>query len=376
MSQEKKEVNPIEYALMHAIYKHAHHNTHKILPFERFREHNAKVQARRNDSKILIEPYHNDDAGVIQIFDNTAPTILKTESHCSPSVVNPYGSAATCISGAARDVVAMGGMPVGITDFIGTLGADEEILVGPCAFNGECSCGNCITMTSQERSDLMLNGMMDMCDILNLYIVAGGYSTSIKGITPAVVGTVMGYQLTEKPLTKVAKDYGDQLILIGGTNNDGNDTVYRANMTDEMRPAIPLFDEELISMLGAHAAFKTGKVKTCSDLGAAGLGAAVCESANYGDKGVVVDLSEIPLRAKNMNPSEIILCETQGRYLVQVDRDDVEEVLDAIRKTGADATHIGAITNDKGATFYKGSQKVAYIPRNPSDKELQRILRR
>jgi len=364
-------VNQIEKALMHALFLHPHHNTDKTIDFGKFKTLNNKVN-QKHPGLILVEPADNDDAGVFEVPGTDVRMVFKTESHCSPCVVEPYGSAVTCLTGAARDVVAMGAEPLVATDFIGTQPPENELVVGPCGFTGDgktCTCGNCETMTSVERVQLMLDGFREGCDALGIGVVAGGFSTSFqKDIVPAVVGSVVGKLITDEPLKKPAKNVGDNLILIGVTSNDGNDTAYRAGFADVMLPAQPLFEEERISMDGALAAFRTGKINACSDLGAAGIGAAVCESARYGGLGAKVDLSLVPLKAEasDNKPEATLINETQARYLLHVNPSDVEEVLGAIRATGATATNIGEITDSGEVVFTFADETVAVIPNAPS----------
>ena len=192
------------------------------------------------------------------------------ESHCSPCVPRPYDSAATGAGGAMRDVVAMGGQPLFLLDFIGTRPLEEEVIVGPCGFDGKCTCGECEIMTSGERINLMIKGIHDMCKAMGVFVVGGGLSTSFSDIVPAVVVAVIGRLVVDEPLTKPAKRVGDHLIIIGETNNDGNDTLYRAGLVDVMRPALALFDEERTTMEAALAAIRTGKIHACSDLGLQG----------------------------------------------------------------------------------------------------------
>jgi phosphoribosylformylglycinamidine synthase len=154
----------------------------------------------------------------------------------------------------------MGARPVFLLDFIGTRPLDQEVLVGPCGFSGKCTCGKCTVMTSQERVNIMVKGLKDMCEAMDVFIVGGGFSTSFSDIVPAVVVSVIGKLVTEKPLTKPAKDAGDKIIIIGVTGNDGNDTLYRAGLVKDMRPAIALFREERIALEGALAALVPGKL--------------------------------------------------------------------------------------------------------------------
>ncbi|MCL1838557.1 MAG: AIR synthase-related protein [Propionibacteriaceae bacterium] len=363
-------MNQIEKALMHALFLHPHHNTDKTIDFSKFTVLNEKVN-QKNPGLIMVQPADNDDAGVFEIPGTGVRMVFKTESHCSPCVVEPYGSAVTCLTGCARDVVAMGGEPLVATDFIGTQPPENEVLVGPCGFVGDgktCTCGNCNTMTNDRRVQLMLDGFRDGCEALGIGVVAGGFSTSFSDIVPALVGSIVGRLITDEPLKKPARNVGDKLILIGVTSNDGNDTAFRAGFADVMLPAQPLFEEEKTSMAGALAAFRTGKINACSDLGAAGIGAAVCESARYGGLGAKIDLSLVPLTAAaaDNKPEATLINETQARYLLHVNPSDVEEVLAAIRATGSTATVIGEITDAAEVVFTYADDVVAVIPNSPS----------
>ncbi len=264
-----------------------------------------------------------------------------------------------------RDVVAMGGRPVFLLDFIGTRPLDQEVIVGPCGFSGKCTCGQCKVMSSQERLNIMIKGVRDMCETMDVFIIGGGFSTSFSDIVPAVVVSVIGQLISDAPLTKPAKNVGDQLIIVGDTGSDGNDTLYRAGLVEEMRPAEALFKEEKVTMEAALAAIKTGKINACSDLGAAGIGAAVSESVRYGGLGARVDLSPAPLKEAGLTPEEILICETQARMLFQVNPKDVPQVLQAIRSQGAKTAVIGEITSDEDAVFLYDNKTVARIPNQP-----------
>ena len=228
-------------------------------------------------------------------------------------------------------------------------------------------------MTSQERLNLIMKGIKDMCTAMDVFIIGGGLSTSFSDIVPAVVVAVIGKLVTEKPLTKPAKAVGDKIILVGETSNDGNDTLFRAGLAKEMRPAEALFNEERVTMEASLAAFRTGKIKTSSDLGAAGIGAAVCESARYGGFGAEVDLSVVPVKVKDITPEEILICETQARMAFQVFPENVAEVIKAIQSKGGIATVIGDITDSDQEVFKYNDRIVATIPNKPSKEILESL---
>lgn len=363
-------MNRIEKALIHALFVHLHHNIDQVIDFKTIKKLNQKVN-RLWPGALVVGP--GDDAAVFQMPGIDGLFVAKQESHCSPCVPRPYDAAATGAGGAMRDIVAMGGRPLFLLDFVGTRPLAEKVLVGPCGFAGECSCGKCIEMTSGERLNLMMKGVRDMCVALDVFLVGGGLSTSFSDIVPAVVVAVIGKLITEKPLTKPAKTAGDKIILIGETGNDGNDTLFRAGLVPEMRPAIALFEEERITMEATLAAFQTGKIHACSDLGAAGIGAGVCESARYGGFGAVVDLTNVPVKVQSITPEEILICETQGRMVLQVPTPDVGEVMEAIRSKRGRAAVIGEINWDDKEVFEHAGQTVAVIPNKPSKKILESL---
>jgi phosphoribosylformylglycinamidine (FGAM) synthase-like enzyme len=275
----------------------------------------------------------------------------------------------------AIDVLAMGARPIFLLNFVGTRPINEKVIVGPCGFKGKCTCGKCIEMTSGERLDLIMKGVRDMCKTMDVFIVGGGLSTSFSDIVPAVVVSVIGELVTPEPLTKPAKSAGDKIILIGETSNDGNDTLYRAGLVKEMKPAIALFEEEKQTMEATLAAFQTGKIKACSDLGAAGIGAAVCESARYGGFGARVDLTKAPVNVDKLTPEEVLICETQGRFAVQVAPEDAEHVLAAVQSNGKKAAIIGEITDDDKEIFEYNGKTVAVIPNKPSKDVLDELVK-
>ena len=363
-------MNKIERALMHALFVHLHHNIDKAIDFKAIEALNKKI-GKIFPKALIVGP--GDDAAAFKFPGLKGTFVGKMESHCSPCVPRPYDAAATGGGGAMRDVVAMGARPIFLMNFIGTRALDEKVIVGPCGFTGTCTCGKCVEMTSGDRVNLMVNGLRDMCGAMDVFIVGGGFSTSFSDIVPAVVVSVIGKLVTAKPLTKPAKSSGDQFILIGRTGSDGNDTLYRAGLVKEMRPAVALFKEERMIMEASLAAFRTGKIKSCSDLGAAGIGAAVCESARYGGFGAHVDLAKVPLREKGLSPEEILICESQGRMSVQVAKKDVAQVLKTIRAKGVRAEVIGEINDDDKEVFEHKGKSIAVIPNNPSRAELEAL---
>jgi phosphoribosylformylglycinamidine (FGAM) synthase-like enzyme len=121
------------------------------------------------------------------------------------------------------------------------------------------------------------------------------------------------------------------------------------------------------------AAFGTGKIKACSDCGAAGIGAAICESARYGGLGARIDLSRVPVSVKEITPEEILICETQARYIVHVAPESADKVLKAIRSKYDYAEVIGEVTSDDKEVFEYNGKVIATIPNKSSQETLETL---
>ena len=360
-----RELNVIERALMYALFVHLHHNIDNVIDFEEIDKLNQKIRKEFYPDILLIGP--GDDAGVIGIPGTDIKLVGKMESHCSPCVVDPWGSAFTGGGGAIRDVVAMGARPLFLEDFVGLGPLDKKVLVGPCGFKGECRCGKCQWMTNQARLNLITKGVRDVCELMGVILLGGGLSTSLDGVVPAVVVAVVGELVTDKPLTKPFKNPGDSIILIGETDDDGNDTIFRAGLAKEMKPAKPLLREERTSMEAALAAIRTGLMHSLSDLGAAGIGAAVCEAAKTSGLGAEIELSKVPIKqGKQLNPAELILNETQARYSFTVSPENAQCVLKEIKGAGGVGTVIGEVKEDTKTIFRHNGEVVASISNRPS----------
>ena len=368
-----RDFNQFELTAMHALNYHPHHNPQQVVPFVKLDGLNAYVNTLF-PGLVILGPDPHEHSGVGQIPGTNTKLVFHCESHMSPSVFEPYGSTVTLMTGNFRDVFIMGARPFWATNLIGSPALENKIAVGPCAYEGDgsvCICGNCKVITIAERNQLHFQGMLDACKALGVAMMAGGTSTSIKGPVPAVAATVIGVLTVDQPLRKPARHAGDKLILIGKTDESGNDTAYRAGVAgaEIMIPAKPLFEPERISGEGVLAAIQTGKVNAGSDLGAAGIVAASRESACAGGLGVIVDLSAVALTesARDISPFEIAFNETQARYALQVNSNNVDEVLEAIRSTGATANVVGEITETKEAVYTFGSDIIARIPNEPPE---------
>jgi phosphoribosylformylglycinamidine synthase len=100
------------------------------------------------------------------------------------------------------------------------------------------------------------------------------------------------------------------------------------------------------------------------DLGGAGLSCATSELASAGDGGMVIELDQVPLRAANMSPAEVLSSESQERMCAVVTPENVEAFMAVCRKWDVLATVIGEVADgDRLRITWHGETVVDVPPR-------------
>ena len=296
-----------------------------------------------------------EDAGVVE-FDEDHAYVVALESHNHPSAIEPYGGAATGIGGIVRDVVCMGAQPIALIDpiFFGSLDSNKGLPSGvkhpKYLFSG------------------VVSGISDYGNRIGIPTTTGMvyFDDSYVGNCLVNVGCV-GIARKDKIISSSVKKAGDIFVLVGGkTGRDGihGVTFASAELSDssdeESRGAVQLGDpitkEPLI-----HACLEVnnrGLLNGMKDLGGGGLSCVVGEMALSGGFGAEVFLDEVPLKEEGLWPWEIWVSESQERFMLAVDKKNIDEVLHIFEFWDCSATIIGKSIPEKLLrVFYKG-QKV------------------
>ena len=282
------------------------------------------------------------DAGVLQFEDGYAYAI-RIESHNHPSAVEPYGGAATGIGGILRDVLAVGGQPIALTDplFFGPLDLDRSALPPG-------------VKSPRYLAEGVIAGIRDYGNRVGVPTVSGvvGFDPAYV-VNPIVNVGCVGFLPRSRLLPNRAQAVGDHLVLVGGlTGRDGIGGVAFASkdLTDrsesESRGAVqlgnPIMKEPL--MQASVEVFDAGLVQGLKDLGGGGLATASGELVHAGGFGSRIDLSRVPLRDEGLLPWEVWISESQERMLFDVRPKDVDRVLAVFRRDDVPATDIGEVT--------------------------------
>ncbi len=299
------------------------------------------------------------DAGVLDFGDGYAYA-LRIESHNHPSAIEPYGGAATGIGGILRDVLAVGGKPIALTDplFFGPLDATEATLPPG-------------VKSPRYLANGVIAGIRDYGNRVGVPTVGGGlYFDPAYVVNPLVNVGCVGLLPKARLLPNRAQSAGDLLVLLGGrTGRDGIGGVafasreITARSESESRGAVqlgnPILKEPLIH--ASIEAFDRGLVRAVKDLGGGGIASAFGELAYAGGFGMHLDLARVPLREAGLRPWEVWVSESQERMVFEVRPDDLQALLAVCRRYDVPATPLGEVTEAPYETIDWNGVRVARL---------------
>ncbi|MEU5872023.1 phosphoribosylformylglycinamidine synthase subunit PurL [Glycomyces sp. NPDC047369] len=293
-----------------------------------------------------------ENAGVVAIDDNIAVT-FKVESHNHPSYVEPKQGAATGVGGIIRDIIAMGARPIAVMDSLrfGAIDHPDTARVLPGVVDGIGHYGNCVGLPN---------------------IGGETYFDPCYQGNPLVNALSVGVMPRSRLQSMQASGTGNIVILLGAkTGRDGIGGVsvlasatFSESGEGDARPSVQVgdpFTEKLLIEVCLEL-FDAQLVVGVQDLGGAGLTCALSETAAAGDGGMHVDLELVPLRAKGMEPQDILASESQERMLLIVDPAKAEEVLARAHRWGLLATAIGTVTDSGRLVVDFHGQTVVDVP--------------
>ncbi|MCI4368388.1 MAG: phosphoribosylformylglycinamidine synthase subunit PurL [Thermoplasmata archaeon] len=283
------------------------------------------------------------DAGVMRFEDGWAYA-LRIESHNHPSAVEPYGGAATGIGGILRDVLAVGGKPIALTDplFFGPLSPPAERVPKG-------------VKSPRYLAEGVVAGIRDYGNRVGVPTISGSISFDPSyTVNPLVNVGCVGLLPNSRLIPNRAARAGDRLLLVGGlTGRDGIGGVAFASqeLTErseaESRGAVqlgnPIMKDPVIR--ACLEAFDRGLVRGAKDLGGGGLASASGELVHAGGFGSRIELDRVPLREPDLQPWEVWISESQERMLLDVAPRDLETARGIFERYDVPATDIGAVTD-------------------------------
>jgi phosphoribosylformylglycinamidine synthase len=266
------------------------------------------------------------DAAVVALPESNKALVMTSD--CTPRYcqADPELGGAQAVVESWRNITAVGGTPLAITDNMNFGNPERPEIMGQFA--------GCI------------EGMRAACLALDYPVVSGNVSlyneTNGTGILPTpTIGGVGILADADKSVGIALKNPGDTLILIGTTQGHLGCSLYLREVLgreDGPPPAIDLAAERRHGDF-VRAQIAAGRVASCHDVSDGGLLVAVAEMAMAGKLGATITtLAGVPQHG-------FLFGEDQARYVLATARPD--SVLAAAEKAGIPALTLGSVGGDQ-----------------------------
>ncbi|MFH6785090.1 phosphoribosylformylglycinamidine synthase subunit PurL [Methylobacterium sp. MA0201] len=268
------------------------------------------------------------DAAVVRVEDGPKGLALTTDVTPRYCEADPVEGGKQAVAEAWRNITAVGGRPLAITDNLNFGNPEKPEVMGQ--FVG------CI------------QGIGEACRALDFPVVSGNVSlyneTEGVGILPTPsIGGVGVVDDVNRIATIAFKRDGDALVLIGATKGWLGQSAYLATICGREEGAPPPVDLAAEKRNGdfVRGLITSGLVNTVHDLSDGGLAVAVAEMALAGRIGAVLPECPLPVPCH-----AYLFGEDQGRYLLAVEPDAVADLLYSASAQGIDAAVIGVTGAD------------------------------
>ena len=307
--------------------------------------------------QVLVGP--GEGAGIVRVGE--LAVAIRLESHNHPSFVESFQGAATGIGGIVRDVLSVGARPIALFD---------PLRFGPLPSEGRAP------LEVAERNRFLVEGVVSGISSYGNCIgvpTLGGemkFEDCYSG-NPLVNVMCVGVMPVDRIRLARAEGVGNKVLLLGSkTGRDGIGGVsVLASQTfegggEEKRPSVQVGDPftEKLLIEACLELMDEDLVVGIQDLGGAGLSCATSESAARAGNGMRIDLDQVPLREKGMEPFEVLISESQERMLVIVSEDHVSQALSICEKWGLSASVIGDVTAGDRLHVFQNTELIADVP--------------
>ena len=265
------------------------------------------------------------DAGVVRVHGTNKAVAASIDSSADYCFAHPLTGGKQVVCESWRNLISVGAKPIAITNCLNFGNPEKEKNMGEFI---EC-----------------VQGIGEASKYLDYPIVSGNVSfyneTKDKGIkpTPSIggVGLIKDYKkMISMGLSKI-----DNLVLIiGKTEGHIDQSIFAKNILNQKKgppPEINLFNEKnngetLLQLIS------DGFIKSAHDISVGGILVAIVKMSISGNKGINIKKPE-----NLVNYFEYFFGEDQGRYLIEIERNDLNEVKSVLDKNSVYFSEIGII---------------------------------
>jgi phosphoribosylformylglycinamidine synthase II len=272
-------------------------------------------------------------AAVVRVKGTKRGLAVSVDGNGRYCYLDPYQGARLAVAEAARNVACAGGEPIGAT--------------------------NNLNFGNPERPEIMwqiaeaVRGIGDACRALSAPITGGNVSlyneTDGRAIFPTpVLGVVGLLEDASKTATRVFKNVGSAVVLLGDNLGELGGSEYLATMHDLVAgrpPALDLKREAALQALIVKL-IRNGCIESAHDCSDGGLAIALAECTfDSGGLGVSADVTAV-----GDDPAYAVMAtlfgESASRIVVSVASDQLDTVMTAAEEAGVTAREIGRVGGD------------------------------
>jgi len=269
------------------------------------------------------------DSGVVRVHGSKKAVAASVDSSAVYCWAHPLTGGKQVVAESWRNLISVGATPIAIT--------------------------NCLNFGSPENEDNMgefvecVQGIGEASEYLNFPVVSGNVSfynqTKEVGIkpTPSIggVGLLKDYQ---KMVTMDLKEIDNLVLVIGKTEGHIDQSLFARAILDEKNgppPEVNLFNEKnngqcLLDLM------EKGYIKSAHDVSLGGILTAISKMCIKGNKGIKLN------KSKNfINDIEYFFSEDQGRYIIEINSKDFENVRKILDKNSVYHEELGIIIGNE-----------------------------
>ena len=269
------------------------------------------------------------DSGVVRVHGTNKAVAASVDSSAVYCWAHPLTGGKQVVCESFRNLISVGAKPVAIT--------------------------NCLNFGSPENEENMgefvecVQGIGEAAEYLKFPVVSGNVSfynqTKDKGIkpTPSIggVGLIKDYN---KMITMDFKEIDNIVLVIGKTEGHIDQSLFARNILDEKNgppPEINLFNEKnngetLLKLIDSDL------IKSAHDVSIGGIITAVSKMCIKGNKGINLKKPKFLI-----NEIEYFFAEDQGRYIIEISKEDLKKVTDILNKNAVHFDELGTINKDQ-----------------------------
>ena len=265
------------------------------------------------------------NAGVVRVHETKKAIAASVDSSASYCYSHPISGGKQIVCESWRNLISVGSKPLAITNCLNFGNPEKEKNMGEFV---EC-----------------VEGITEASKYLDFPVVSGNVSfyneTKDKAIKPTP--TIGGVGLIKNYVNMLTMDFkktGNAVYVVGKTEGHLDQSIFAKDLLMEKKgppPNINLFNEKNIGLTILDL-IENKLIISCNDVSLGGILIAASKMCIKGNKGLKIR----PLK-RLINKFEYFFGEDQGRYIVEVPKENIEKVSEILKNNAVHYDELGFV---------------------------------